>query len=294
MKLVYRYFLFVLVGIGVATALHAQEFAKKGEAIKNTLIITIDGVNRETFNALLHKQRLPNLQKLINRGSISYLSLTPSTNTPYQAYAELFTGVRQPSVIDENDLDPLPRGTTVFEALLKTRADLTLGLLLSKPAHEDAPPLKYLLKKMKVKRYQSEELPRDTAGTTQIVNEFIEQTPAPFVIVTNFTQPEQIGHTYREGAEIYSNSLIKVDHAIGVILRTLYRNNQWKNTRVWVVSTYPMDKNKRTHDRSRNGFVISSERLAGHRTRLSLAPAWLSSYYVPIPETMQERPIWHP
>jgi len=113
---VYLVTLHVLVILLVVSVLSAVAAAPG--PIKNAILISWDGVQRDHLRELLDTGRLPNLKSLIEEGTIVEIDVTHKTDTK-AGHAEMLTGYgpEVTGVYSNFVYQPIPKGYTIFERL---------------------------------------------------------------------------------------------------------------------------------------------------------------------------------
>lgn len=86
--------------------------------VKNVILISWDGVQRNHLRELLDAGRLPNLTSLIKEGTIVEIDVTHKTDTK-AGHAQMLTGYgpEVTGVYSNSVYQPIPKGYTIFERL---------------------------------------------------------------------------------------------------------------------------------------------------------------------------------
>jgi predicted AlkP superfamily pyrophosphatase or phosphodiesterase len=87
-------------------------------SVKNAILISWDGVQREHLRELLDAGQLPNLEALIAEGAIVEIDVTHKTDTK-AGHAQMLTGYgpEVTGVFSNSVYRPIPKGYTIFERL---------------------------------------------------------------------------------------------------------------------------------------------------------------------------------
>lgn len=101
-----------------SAAFAASSGAQTQEPVKNAILISWDGVQREHLRELLEAGKLPNLKALIDEGTIVEIDVTHKTDTK-AGHAEMLTGYgpEVTGVHSNSVYQPIPKGYTIFERL---------------------------------------------------------------------------------------------------------------------------------------------------------------------------------
>lgn len=101
-----------------SAALAASSGVETEKPIKNAILISWDGVQREHLRELLEAGKLPNLKALIDEGTIVEIDVTHKTDTK-AGHAEMLTGYgpEVTGVHSNTVYQPIPKGYTIFERL---------------------------------------------------------------------------------------------------------------------------------------------------------------------------------
>ncbi|HHY45948.1 MAG TPA: sulfatase-like hydrolase/transferase [Firmicutes bacterium] len=110
------YILVVLLAISVIGTV-AIASGESG-VIKNAILISWDGVQRDHLRELLETGSLPNLKGLIEEGTIVEIDVTHKTDTK-AGHAQMLTGYgpEVTGVYSNSVYQPIPKGYTIFERL---------------------------------------------------------------------------------------------------------------------------------------------------------------------------------
>lgn len=116
---IYSIALHVLIALLVVSAISSVSVASgASEPIKNAVLISWDGVQRDHLRELLDAGQLPNLKALIAEGTIVGIDVTHKTDTK-AGHAQMLTGYgpEVTGVHSNSVYQPIPKGYTIFERL---------------------------------------------------------------------------------------------------------------------------------------------------------------------------------
>jgi len=126
--------LIALLVIGGSLTLDAKK------KVPNLIYISIDGLSRETFYGLLNKKKLPNIEKIIDRGNYRNMSILDRDADTIPSYFELLTGYSAAKII----VNRAPKGWTFFERIKKYKPEIQVGAIVSLPQNLDKDDLQIL------------------------------------------------------------------------------------------------------------------------------------------------------
>jgi predicted AlkP superfamily pyrophosphatase or phosphodiesterase len=220
-------------------------------AAENVIYISIDGMSRDTLYALLNKGSLPNIRSIIDRGNYRNMDLTVRRPDMLATYHSILSGRTGPQGYRKAS-PSIPRGESVFERLEETIPNLTSVLILSQPLREStSPSLNSLLDEARdsidiVLPYRK----RSSSRIRRDVERVLKPLASPFFMFVNFTNVDRAGLAYREGSQMYSGALKRVDAAIGSMIHILKDNKLWDKTDFILTTQYGF---------RRNSQILSSE-----------------------------------
>ncbi|HHV62874.1 MAG TPA: sulfatase-like hydrolase/transferase [Firmicutes bacterium] len=120
---IYSVALHVLIALIVVSSISWVSVASgtsdgASEPIKNAILISWDGVQRDHLRELLDAGQLPNLKALIAEGTIVEIDVTHKTDTK-AGHAQMLTGYgpEVTGVHSNSVYQPIPKGYTIFERL---------------------------------------------------------------------------------------------------------------------------------------------------------------------------------
>lgn len=118
-KRTYSVVFHVLISLLIVSAISSASVASgASEPIKNAVLISWDGVQRDHLRELLDAGQLPNLKVLIAEGTIVEIDVTHKTDTK-AGHAQMLTGYgpEVTGVHSNSVYRPIPKGYTIFERL---------------------------------------------------------------------------------------------------------------------------------------------------------------------------------
>lgn len=223
------------------------------------IFISIDGLSKDTLEALLNKDALPNIAKIVKRGSFRSLEIPLRHPDMMAVYTSFFTG--KMGAVEEKDSDKnLPLKETLFRHLKKEYSGIQTLVMLSEPYREKKPPqLSHLFPKRNT--YVDIFLPytfRSNETIKEGAYQLLKKAKAPFFMFMNITDVDRMGHLYREGAQIYSNAVREADRSIGVIIDTLIEEDVWLETDILLTTSHGYLKNSQIE--SSKSWIITTRK----------------------------------
>ncbi|MCP4051370.1 MAG: alkaline phosphatase family protein [bacterium] len=250
----------------------------------NTIYISIDGVSRNTFYQLLHKNKLPGIQKIIDRGNYRNLDISNHPSERLLCYTELFSGYCNEFITTQDTKTSvfLPGIVTVFERLKEHIPSLNTGIIVSSINNSDKGSLlKILLEEISTQSITVyPETSRSAKTVAALASDFIINNQDPFFLFFNFTDVEHMGHKYREGAEVYSQALIECDKALKKVINTLYKSNRWNNTEFFITTNYGFSKKSKNHKLVKKSWIASTMKIRYKGYQSWIVPTIYTSYRI--------------
>jgi len=237
----------------------------------NVIFISIDGLSKDTLVALLNKDALPNIAKIVERGNLRSLEIPLRHPDMMAVYTSFFTG-NMPNAEEKDPDKILPLKETLFRDLKKEYSGIQTLVMLSEPYREKNPPqLSHLFPKRNT--YIDIFLPytfRSNETIKEDVYQLLKKTKDPFFIFMNITEVDRMGHLYREGAQIYSNAVREADKSIGVIIDTLIEKDIWLETDILLTTSHGYLKNSQIE--SSKSWIISTRKVISKGSVTNLVP----------------------
>ena len=265
---------FLLTAIVINLLLFSTNYAHT--PTPNTILMCLDGISRNTFYALIQKNRLPNIAKIIKRGNYRNMEAVNPSGETLPSYVELITGYNL-NIPEPKNKFTIPENLTIFEKLKQAIPDLEIGIILSTPQNLDNPvTLTPLFSNLPTTSYTFyPEIPRSDSITAKDAVSFINtqtNNSKPFFLFLNFTDTDFIGHRYREGAASYSQSIKNCDLAIGKIINYLENKGIWNNTNFFITTNYGFTPKTNSHKGENKIWITSSCKIRFKGTLINIAP----------------------
>jgi hypothetical protein len=248
-------------------------------SVPNTILIIMEGTSQDTFYSLLRKGRLPNFERLTDRGNTRTLSSLDNSASIYDDYRVIFSGQTNQTIACEGD-DPIPNERSVFEQIDEFSPGISSGYMFSKHRalkNEESPTVSAVFSEinMTIGSVDDEVYRTSRTVATSAVKNILKLEP-PFFFVFNFTNVDYMGKRYREGAELYSLAVKNCDAAIGKLIDSLEEEDLYDTTEIIVVSPFGMKA--KTKHRSNESFIVSTIKIQRKGTVFDIVPSILDLY----------------
>ena len=240
----------------------------------NVIWVSMDGVSRNTFYAMLQKKRLPTMQRLLRSGN--YRNLDILTPDPQMGYPHFLTGMNS-SVTLDNSNNSLRKTTTVFEKVKTRHKRATVHAIVSNTNTTYSPHI--LLNKTYLDAAGiSLHVSSSDSHAFTLAKQAMTQTTPVFVFIQQSEAADSVLR-YREGTERYSDILIDFDRRLGDLIRH-YQTAQ-PNTPLYVIisSSYGFQKHARTP--SAESWILSNIVISRKAFSGDIAPSILALYDIP-------------
>lgn len=242
------------------------------EASSNVVYVSIDGMSRHTFYALLNKQQLPHFQEIIDRGNYRNMEIKGYSPNTFACFTSMLSGYGYHNDGQEDIKIPISVNTSIFGVIKKQRPKITTVSLINHPIGvENRPSLNELLLHEQANiDILYEEKVRSSSEISKEVASTILSISTPFFLFTNFTNVDFMGRKYREGADMYSLSIKRCDKALGVIIQSLKNRGVWDSTHFVLTTSYGYRPKSRFQ--SEEIWIASTEKIRFKGTQLDIVP----------------------
>eukprot|EP01047_Picozoa_sp_COSAG01_P037332 COSAG01_NODE_2960_length_6792_cov_24.183573_6_plen_264_part_00 len=234
---------------------------------KNLIYICIEGLSRDSFYALIQKEKLPNIEKMIGAGNYRSL-LAEGPLDRVSRYQVLLTG------------DLGHQQASLFAGLKAQYPAMNTALLLSYDPAQNARDLLGRLDFLEASAVD-QFLPEKARHAGQIVAEavaYIKDQKADFALFFNFPKPAYIGHKYREGAARYSAAVKACDRALGPLIRALKERTIFEETVFVMTTDYALYTKRR--ERSAAIWMASSFKTYRFGAQAAIVPSILNDFEI--------------
>jgi len=253
----------------------------------NVLLVGWDGCDREHVKSLLKDGRLPNLQKLIERGRLVDIDIGEYTDTK-GGWAQILTGYTASvtGVYHNAKYQPIPRGLTIWERLREAYGSdrIATVAVIAKKKHLDADPPRELtpeeLEKLRSKAGNSptaaqpgknvvrtvpsvpgcpyflasqsmdwwaNDLGKGENVTAVAIQMLDRYQGKPFFFFVHYAEPDVRGHGFGESSPQYDDAIVACDRELGRLVEKLAALKQADKTLIYVTSDHGFDAGAKTH-----------------------------------------------
>ena len=266
---------------------------------KNIMLIGWDGGEFNVVKEGLKRNRLPNLRKLVAKGTLVNIDIITQPDTK-AGWVEILTGYAPEvtGVYSNGDYGPVPEGYTIFERLKEHfgRDKFITAAIISKKSHLGiSPPLREVVDEKNETAPENKAITRlkvivengvkyrlipaepyyytqknmdvfknglDANGnvTTNVLNLLEKYKDKPFFFFVHFGEPDLSGHWYNMSPEKYELALRGDDSYTGRIIAKLKELNLYDSTLIYVVSDHGMTRTPDgSSNHSRHAFLVTND-----------------------------------
>ena len=237
---------------------------------KYVLYLSVEGVSRETFFSLLQKNKLPNIQEVINLGGVRNLVINNDSITTKNTLIAQITGRNENEVITSGNY--LNFDSTIFNVLDKE--DLSYSLFYDNRANQNH---KLFFKDFPTPNITIEE---KKYSYTSVFNKLVKTIQEKSVenkshlIFANMAEPLLIARQSREGGEQYSESIQRFDRSLGLFLEKLKHLDLFDQTTFYITTNYALFPRSRMEFNPKI-WLVSSEKIYYTGSQKSIVPTLL-------------------
>ncbi|RAP32334.1 hypothetical protein DID76_00600 [Candidatus Marinamargulisbacteria bacterium SCGC AG-414-C22] len=258
------------VAMILCVLLSADKYAQS----KNLIYIVMEGTSRSTLYSLIKKDKLPHVQKIIERGN--YRNVETTTLNSYDD--DLYLSLLLPNTVSPNRVTTsnMTSKTTIFDVVHETMPSVAISILYTPPDSLATYPLTQAVITTKIQQFPTYSMQQKVSSydVGKKAAAIIEQHSGAFMLFLNYTNVNRVGLKYREGGELYSQAVFNVDRSIGLMINALEAKKQWENTEFLVVTNYGMVA--KTKEKSHKTWVLSTQKALRKGTIFDILPSALS------------------
>lgn len=267
--------------------------ASSVEKLKNVLLIGWDGAQRNHLLELLGRGALPNLQALINDGTMKNVTVSDHRTDTRPGWTQTLTGYWWPRTRVYSNIfwfNVIPAGYTIPERVESYfgKDNVKTGFITGKEENmEDVDNTGSAVNGI----YTHQALYRNVANAVDFMSvgdreaggvgplavQFIRNNSnSHFFAFIHFGDPDEAGHNQISGGEnsiLYENAIIRCDYWLGQIVNTLKAWNLTDSTLIYVTADHGFDEGAYTHHRSPDSFVATNDkRVSRTGNQVDVAP----------------------
>lgn len=238
--------------------------------VKQVILIGMDGVNWQRFEALLLSGNLSNFTRLVNLGGWNgTANITGhATTTTAPGNAELHTGLNSTytGIVNNTPAKTIPDGKTTYERLKVQSSDIKTGFVYGKTTA-------YIPNKLLANatgeidwafnKTSFTNTNFNTSGMAYSENvsnkakDFIDlYLNNSFYLVVYYGVSDGIGHAYGDNSSIYNDSIVNEDRGLGVLLDYLNETGILNDVEIIVSADHGWNLNTENHDSSSGSIIL--------------------------------------
>ncbi len=273
----------------------ASAFARAALPSKrNAILISWDGALRAHVRRSLAQGMLPNLARLVSRGSLVDIDVVGHQTDTKAGHAEMLTGYdpQVTGVYSNRNYRPIPLGLTIFERLrVAFGQDAITTIMLTGKDHNlgsqgaglvlGADP--YYFSRSGITVWDGDQnRPARVVGRKAVdyIDRFAGQ--GRFFLFVHLPDVDLAGHTLGEGSDAYDRALAESDRWLGAILDELSRKGVDDRTLVYVTADHGFEVGGRQHSHAPNIILATNQPGLHDGQQRDIAPTVLSAMGVDV------------
>jgi len=240
------------------------------QAVRNTVLLSWDGVGRERLRELVSAGRLPGISALVRTGSLVGIDVTGHRTDTKAGHAEMLTGYgpRVTGVYSDTWFRPIPAGLSIFEVLQRrfgsgriatimlTAKTSNLGsggpgfLIPGQPWHLVRPSL----------TVWDGDTVRDASVVGPLALACLRRFAGQrFFAFFHFRDVDAAGHREGERSSGYARAIIACDRWLAAIVAELKVLSIDRRTMVFVTADHGFDPGARIHRNAPRVFLATDD-----------------------------------
>jgi predicted AlkP superfamily pyrophosphatase or phosphodiesterase len=239
--------------------------------LRNALLISWDGAEREVVKELLAAGRLPHLAALIKQGSMQDIQVIGQATSTKPGHARMLTGLsdKTTGVLTNKDFRPIPEGYTIFEraraafgkdAIRTFMVTGKLGNVGGRGPGEAAETGKgepFFLTRKSLDHFDAADREADAVGPLGIQTLLRHISPR-FLGFIHFADPDRVGHKHGSASAEFRAALVECDARLGHIIAYLQEHDLARDTGLYVTADHGF-KGK-NHTDAPNVFLATNDK----------------------------------
>lgn len=195
-------------------------------AQKGVILISWDGVQKDTLQTLLSEGRLGNLSSILEKGSFINMSYTDHYADTTAAHAEMLTGYPPEitGIYKSMRYKEIPKDLTLFERLesffgqenistvIIASKEKNMGTYIGLPFYQASKVVDY---------YHDQDGDARLTGAIATEAVYYYAKDKPFFIFINLKDADEAGHSFSSSSPQYTQGIINDDRGTGMILQAL-------------------------------------------------------------------------
>jgi len=230
----------------------------------NVILISWDGISKDTLLDLLQAGYLPNLSTLVQKGSFINITITDHFPDTMAGHAQILTGYppEQTNVFKSMRYGEIPHGLTLFERLEETLGTDSISTVIVASQERSLGTIKglpfYHAGKI-VDYYYDRNSDAGLVGSvaTEAVYHFAPK--GRFFIFVHFRDAADAGYAYGAESPEQKAAIRKIDNATGTILKAIQDQELDKKTAMYVTTDHGFNTGPKDHTGQISLWMIANE-----------------------------------
>lgn len=230
----------------------------------NIVLISWDGISRDTLQDLLDSGQLTTLPALLEKGDFINISITDHYPDTMAGHAEILTGYPPDitGVFKSMRYEEIPAGLTVFERLedaLGADAIRTAIIASQERSVGSLPGLPFFNAGKVVDYYYDQNSDAGLVGS--VASEAVYQFAGVgrFLIFAHFRDAADAGYAYGAGSPEQNRAIMTIDEGTGMILKAVEDAGVLDNTVIYITTDHGFNTGPKDLTGQTNLWMVTSE-----------------------------------
>ncbi|MCA1915536.1 alkaline phosphatase family protein [Methanospirillum hungatei] len=231
---------------------------------RGIILISWDGISKDTLQNLLETGSLPHLSSLLKTGSFINISITDHYPDTMAGHAQILTGYspEQTGVFKSMRYGEIPHGMTVFERLedafgsdnistaIVASQERSLGMLKGLPFYHAGKVVDY---------YYDRNSDAGLVGSVASESVYHFGSLGRFFIFAHFRDAADAGYAYGAGSPQQIAAILKIDEATGSILQALKDLGISDKTVLYITTDHGFNTGPKDHTGQISLWMVTNE-----------------------------------